>query len=63
MKNPNSAGGAGAFRVTSNATVVRATDDTRGAAHASPTKARYYWDRRSHSVQRWALQLGTLAHE
>lgn len=63
MKNPNLARGAGAFRVTSNATVVRATDDTLGAVHASPSNAQYYWDRLSNSVQPLTLCLGRVCHE
>jgi hypothetical protein len=63
MKNPNSARGAGAFRVTSNATVVRATDDTWGTVHATPPEARFYWDRMSNSVQPLALHLGRVWHE
>ena len=63
MKNPNSASGAGAFRVTSTATVVRATDDTSGTAHASPTEARFYWDRLSNSVQPLTLHLGRVRYE
>lgn len=57
MKNPNTAHGVRAFRVTSNATVVRATDDTLGTAHASPTDARFYWDRRSNSYERLHRQM------
>lgn len=63
MKNPNSARGAGAFRVTSNATVVRATDDTCSTAFASPSDARFYWDRLSNSVQPLTLYLGRVWHE
>lgn len=63
MKNPNSARGAGAFRVTSNATVVRATDDTCGTAHASPCDARFYWDRLSNSVQPMTLHMGRVRYE
>lgn len=63
MKNPNSAGGTGAFRVTSTATVVRATDDTGGNVHASPSDARFYWDRLSNSVQPFALHLGRVRYD
>ena len=51
MKNPNLASGAGAFRVTSTATVASPVDATCGTLHASPTEARFYWDRLSNSVQ------------
>lgn len=57
MKNPNSARGAGAFRVTSGATVVRATDDTQVGARARPNDARFYWDRLSNSVEPLNLYL------
>lgn len=63
MKNPNSARGAGAFRVTSDATVVRATDGTCEAAQASPKDGRFYWDGGSNSCERLALYLGRLRHD
>ncbi|MCC1494063.1 hypothetical protein [Cognatishimia sp. F0-27] len=63
MKNPNSARGAGAFRVTSNATVVRADDDTQGSYDASPKDARFYWNRRSNSIEPLALHMGSVWHE
>lgn len=63
MKNPNSAGGAGAFRVTSTATVASPVDATCGTVHASPTEARFYWDRRSNSCERFAIQRGRACHE
>lgn len=58
MKNPNSARGAGAFRVTSTATLTSPVDDTRGTFHASISDARYYWDRGSNSYERLSLRFG-----
>ena len=63
MKNPNSARGAGAFRVTSTATLASPVDATFGTPHASPTGARFYWDRLSNSVQPWTFKLGRTWHE
>lgn len=63
MKNPNTACGAGAFRVTSTATVASPVDATCGTVHASPTAARFYWDRFSHSVQPVTLRLGGIWHD
>lgn len=63
MKNPNSARGAGAFRVTSTATVASPVDATCGAVHASPTNARFYWDRLSNSVQPLTLRLGRISYD
>ena len=63
MKNPRSTVETGAFPVTSNATVVRATDDTLGAFNASPTDTRFYWDRLSNSVQPLLLRFGRIWHE
>ena len=62
MESPNTARGAGAFRVTSTATVASPVDDTRGADHASPIDARYYWDRRSNSYERLTLHMGRVRH-
>ncbi len=62
MKNPNSAGGAGAFRVTSTATVASPVDATCGTVHASP-EARFYWDRLSNSVQPLELRKGRLRRD
>jgi hypothetical protein len=58
MKSPNTARGVRAFRVTSNATVVRASDDTRGPARATPHDARFYWDRGSNSYERLVKSMG-----
>ncbi len=63
MKSPNTAGGAGAFRVTSTATVASPVDATCGTAHATPSEARFYWDRLSNSVQPLTLHLGRVCHE
>lgn len=63
MKNPNSASGAGAFRVTSTATFASPVDDTFGTVHASQTDTRFYWDRLSNSVQPLALRFGRVWHE
>lgn len=63
MKNPNSARGAGAFRVTSTATFASPVDATRGTVQASNSDARFYWDRGSNSYERLSLHLGRVCHE
>lgn len=63
MKNPNSARGTGAFRVTSTATVASSVDATSGTAHATPSDARFYWDRLSNSVQPLTLHMGRVRYE
>ena len=63
MKNPNSAREAGAFRVTSTATVVRAKDDTCGPEGATAKGARFFWDRRSHSVEPCQVVRGRVCYE
>lgn len=63
MKNPNTARGARAFPVTSDATVVRATNATDGTIHARPTDRRFYWDMPSNSVQTLNLRIGRGCHE
>ena len=63
MKNPNTARGAGAFRVTSTATVASSVDATCGTVHARPASARFYWDRLSHSVQPLTLRLGRVWYD
>lgn len=63
MKNPNSAGGAGAFRVTSTATVASPVDATCGTVHASPAQARFYWDRSSNSIEPLQIHMGRVRHD
>lgn len=63
MKNPNSARGAGAFRVTSTATVASPVDATCSTVYASPTEVRFYWDRHSNSVQTLILHLGSVRYD
>lgn len=63
MKNPDTARGTRVFRVTTTATVASPVDATFGTAHASPSEARFYWDRPSNSVQPLALKLGRVRYE
>lgn len=63
MKNPSTMGGAGAFRVTSIATLASSVDATRAPTRARKSDARFYWDRASNSVQPLALYLGWVCHD
>lgn len=63
MENPSTARGAGAFRVTSTATFASPVDATCGPVRATKSETRFYWDRRSNSVQRLTRHLGRVWHE
>lgn len=58
MKNPNSANGAGAFRVTSSATLNSSGDATSGLFFATQNERRFRWCPRSNSIQPLALHKG-----
>ena len=63
MKNPNSARGAGAFRVTSTATVASPVDAMRGRGHASPPDRRFRWCAASNSVEPLKIRKGMIEHD
>ncbi len=63
MENPSTARGAGAFRVTSTATFASPVDDTHGPVRATKSETRFYWDRRSNSVQPLMLHGGRICDE
>lgn len=62
MKNPNSARGAGAFRVTATATVASPVSATRRPSPARATDRRYYWSTLTHSVEPLRIIKGQLTH-
>jgi hypothetical protein len=62
MKNPSTANGTGAFRVTSTATLTSPVDDTCGTLPATLSGVRFFWDRASNSVQPWPIQQGRIRH-
>lgn len=59
MKSPNSQARAGAFRMTSTATLNSPVDAMRGHGPASPER-RFRWCTLSHSVQPLKIRKGTL---
>lgn len=63
MKNPSTARGAGAFRVTSTATLASPVDATLGSVLASLHDVRFYWDRDSNSCERLAFFPGRRWYE
>ena len=62
MKNPNSASGAGAFRVTSTATLTSPVDATFGHAFATEIGRRFRWCNLSNSVQPITIRKGAIEH-
>lgn len=58
MKNPNSASGAGAFRVTSTATLNSSVDATSRPCPATHFERRFRWCGLSNSVQTLKLRNG-----
>lgn len=60
MKNPYLASGAGAFRVTSHATLTSTDDATWGLSHATPHGQRYRWCPRSNSFQKLIVKEGRI---
>ena len=60
MKNPNSASGAGAFRVTSTATLNNPVDATEPTPSATRFERRYRWCDLSNSVQPLTLRKGCI---
>ncbi len=64
MESPNTTrGGVRAFRGASTATFASPVDATSGHDLASHNDARFYWDRRSNSVERLSLHMGRGWHE
>ena len=62
MKNPNSARGAEAFRVTSTATVASSIDAMMGTVHATKNERRFRWCGLSNSVQPLRIRKGQVEH-
>jgi hypothetical protein len=62
MKNPNSAGGAGAFPVTSSATLTSTDDATSGPFSATKNERRFHWCKLSNSVQPLKTRNGRIDH-
>lgn len=60
MKNPNSASGAGVFRVTSSATLNSSGDATLGLFHATQFDKRLRWCPRSNSIQPFETHKGRI---
>lgn len=60
MKNPNSENGAGAFRVTSSATLNSSGDATSRPFFATHFERRFRWCPCSNSVQPLALRKGCI---
>ena len=60
MKNPNSASGAGAFRVTSTATLNSSIDATARPPTATDFERRFRWCEHSNSVQPLTLRKGRI---
>ena len=63
MKNPNSARGAGAFPVTSTATLASTVDATLGRAFATQIERRFHWCKLSNSVQPLKLRKGAVTDD
>lgn len=63
MEDPNTAqGGVRAFRAASTATVASPVDATCSHDPASPKEARFFWDRRSNSIERVTRHLWRGCH-
>jgi hypothetical protein len=62
MKNPNSASGAGAFRVTETATFASPVSATRPASPATETEQRFIWSPLTHSVEPLRIIKGQVKH-
>lgn len=60
MKNPNSASGAGAFRVTSTATLNSSVDATSSPQRATQNEQRFRWCGLSNSVQSTTFRIGRI---
>lgn len=60
MKNPNSARGVRAFRVTSTATITSPVDATTGAIPATLFERRFRWCGLSNSVQSLKIRKGQI---
>lgn len=60
MKNPNSASGAGAFRVTSSATLNSSGDATSAQFFATHFDRRLRWCPRSNSIQPYETHKGRI---
>lgn len=60
MKNPNSARGVRAFRVTSTATLNSTVDATRCPDPATQIERRFRWCKLSNSYQRLKLRKGSI---
>lgn len=63
MKDPNSASGAGAFRVTSTATFASPVDATSGLSPATPSEHGFRWCTLTNAVQPLKLRRGCIAHD
>jgi hypothetical protein len=62
MKNPNSASGAGAFRVTSTATLNSTIDATTPLPRPTPNEQRFRWCGLSNSVQPISMSKGRITY-
>lgn len=62
MKNPNSARGAEAFRVTSTVTLTSSVDAMSGTVSATKNERRFRWCRLSNSVQPFRTRKGQVEH-
>jgi hypothetical protein len=62
MKNPNSACGAGAYRVTSTATLNSSVDATMPLLRATKNELRFRWCGLSNSVQPVTLRKGCITY-
>lgn len=62
MKNPNPHQGAGAFPVTSTATLASPVDDTWGLGRATPSGPRFRWCNASNSIQPIKIRKGCITH-
>ena len=62
MKNPNSAHGAGAFRVTSTATFASPIDATDAPSPTSRNERRYYWSNKTNACEPLRIRKGAIEH-
>ncbi|SMX24045.1 hypothetical protein BOA8489_02160 [Boseongicola aestuarii] len=63
MKNPNSARGAGAFRVTSDDTLTSPSHATECLFPTRKNDRRYFWSKHTNAYERLTIRKGRIEHE
>ena len=63
MKNPRAEMAAGAFRVTSDATLTSPSDATDALTPTRKNERRYFWSNISNACEPLRVRRGTIEHE